>query len=235
MSLPGAPHDGASQSQRASTRRLTPKGSATRARIVELATEVFATEGYASASVRDLAARSGLSVGAIYGSFRGKADLLVAALESHITSEIEGVPTSVVARPLPEIDAYQFARHADRARLRALLLEAAVASRADDETRERVKDLIEAQIEVAVEAHEEWRDRAGVRRDFDMRSLVMLLWSADLGLGILTALGFEPPETDSWADLTRQLLLSLQAPDAQPGPPTPRPLPSSKRRPADGG
>ena len=33
-----------------SARRLTPKGEATRARIIELAAEVFATEGYAKAA-----------------------------------------------------------------------------------------------------------------------------------------------------------------------------------------
>jgi AcrR family transcriptional regulator len=206
-------------------RRLTPKGSATRARIIELATEVFATEGYAAASVRDLAARSGLSVGAIYGSFRGKADLLVEALEAHIAADIEVVPEAVAAQPLPEIDAYQFAHHPDRERLRTLLLEAAVAARSDTETRERVNDMIEAQLELAVEVHEEWRDRAGVDASIDMRALVTLLWSADLGLGVLEALGVAAPDPQAWAELTRRLLLSLQAPDADPGPPTTRPMP----------
>jgi len=55
-------------------RRLTPKGEATRNRLIDLAAEVFADEGYAAVSMRDIAARSGLSSGAIYGSFRGKAE-----------------------------------------------------------------------------------------------------------------------------------------------------------------
>ena len=36
-------------------------------------------------------------------------------------------------------------------------------------------------LEMATEAHEEWRDRAGVDPDLDMRALVLLIWSADLG------------------------------------------------------
>jgi AcrR family transcriptional regulator len=215
-----------SPAARPDSRRLTPKGEATRARIVELATEVFATEGYASASVRDLAARSGLSVGAIYGAFRGKSDLLVEALEAHIAREIEEVPEPVLDRPLPEIDAYQYAHFADRSRLRTLLLEAAVAARSDTDTRSRVHDLIAAEIDVAIDAHAEWRDEAGVDPAVDLRALVLLLWSADVGLGVLEALGVAPPDADAWADVARRLLTSLQAPDAQPRAPSRRAMPS---------
>jgi AcrR family transcriptional regulator len=226
-------NDSPAPSESLPARRLTPKGSATRARIIELATEVFASQGYASTSVRDIAARSGLSVGAIYGSFRGKADLLVAALESHIASDVEAVPNSVVQQPLPEIDAYQFAHLADRAQLRDMLLEAAVAARSDPETRDRVKELLEAQIEFSRAAHDEWSGRAGVADDVDMHALVLLLWSADLGLGVLGALGIELRDPASWADLIGRLLLSLQAPGADPGPPTPLTPPSAKRRAAE--
>jgi AcrR family transcriptional regulator len=230
VSAPAQPSDREQGREVRSGRRLTPKGTATRERIIELATEVFASDGYAAASVRDIAARSGLSIGAIYGTFRGKADLLVEALERHIARYIEDLPAGVTDQPLPDIDAWQFAHHADRERLRVLLMDAAVAARSDDETRARVHDLLEAQIGVAVEAHEEWGERAGVDGAVDMQALVMLLWSADLGLAVLGALGFDPPDPDAWAELTRRLLLSLQAPDAKPGPPTERTLPSERRR-----
>ena len=78
-------------------------------------------------------------------------------------------------------------------------------------------------IEMATEAHVEWRDRAGVDPSIDMRALVMLIWSADLGLGVLDALGVDLPDVNAWSDLMRQLLRSLEAPDAKPGSPSPRP------------
>src|SRR5439155_23848638 len=88
---------------RVPARRLTPKGEATRARLIELAAEVFADEGYAAASIRDLADRSGLSTGAIYGSFRGKADLLAEAVDATIATDVEALPAAVIQQTLPEI------------------------------------------------------------------------------------------------------------------------------------
>jgi len=219
---------GASNRKEATTdhvlpRRLTPKGEATRARLIELAAEVFAEEGYAAASIRDLADRSGLSSGAIYGTFRGKADLLAAAVDALIASDVEALPAAVIQQTLPEIDAYQYEHAPERARLRALLLEAAVAARADPDVRARLRDAMVPRIDMATEAHEEWRDRAGVDPSIDMRALVTLIWSADLGLGVLNAMGVELPNAEAWSDLMRRLLKSFEAPDAQPGPPTPRP------------
>jgi AcrR family transcriptional regulator len=211
-------------------RRLTPKGEATRARLIELAAQLFADEGYAAASVRDLAERSGLSSGAIYGTFRSKAELLAAAVDAIIASDVEALPLSVTQRTLPEIDAYQYEHAPKRDRLRALLLEAAVAARADPEVRERLRDTMTPHIEMATEVHEEWRDRAGVERSLDMRALVLLIWSADLGLAVLDAMGLERPDPTSWSELVRRLLASLEAPGARPGAPSPRPRPRMRRR-----
>ena len=89
---------------RVASRRLTPKGEATRARLIELAAHIFAEEGYAAASIRDIAHRSGLSSGAIYGTFRGKADLLAEVVDATVASDVETLPIAVLALTLPEID-----------------------------------------------------------------------------------------------------------------------------------
>ena len=212
----------------AEPRRLTPKGEATRARLIELAADVFANEGYGAASIRDLADRSGLSSGAIYGTFRGKADLLAEAVDTVIASDEASLPSSVIEEmSLPDIDAYQYQNIIQRDRFRALLLEAAVAARTDPDVKERLNEAVAPHIEMATDAHIEWQERAGVDRDLDMRALVLLLWSADLGLAILDAMGFERPDPHTWAQLMRQLLKSLETPGADPGAPTPRP---TKRR-----
>jgi AcrR family transcriptional regulator len=212
------------------TRRLTPKGEATRARIIEQAVEVFVANGYSNASVRDLAFRTGVSSGAIYGTFRGKADLLAAAVDAIIASDVEALPFAVTQRTLPEIDAYQYEHVAERARLRALLLEAAVAARTQPDVRERLRDAMAPHLEMATEAHEEWRERAGVDPHLDMHALVLLIWSADLGVAVLDAMGIELPDPKVWAELMRRMLTGLEAPDARPGAPTPRPATRSARR-----
>jgi AcrR family transcriptional regulator len=216
--------------ERIESRRLTPKGEATRARIIEQAVEAFAANGYANASVRDLAFRTGLSSGAIYGSFRGKADLLAAAVDAIIASDVEALPFPVTQRTLPEIDAYQYEHVAQRARLRALLLEAAVAARTERDVRERLRDAMGPHLQMATEVHEEWRDRAGVDPELDMHALVLLIWSADLGVAVLDAMGIDLPDPKVWAELMRRMLTGLEAPDAKPGAPSPRPTKRSARR-----
>jgi hypothetical protein len=113
---------------------------------------------------------------------------------------------------LPEIDAYQYATldHPARARFRALLLEAAVAARSDPEVRERLRDTINARLDVWAGAHEEWGDERGIDADINMRALLVLLVSADLGLGVLEALGADVPPPDEWAALIRALLGALE-------------------------
>lgn len=53
-----------------------------RERIVRAATVVFAEKGYHGATIADVVARSGLSVGAIYTHFRGKDELFLLACDS---------------------------------------------------------------------------------------------------------------------------------------------------------
>src|ERR1700752_1866279 len=48
-----------------------------RERIIRAATAVFAEKGYHRATIADVVARSGLSVGAIYTHFRGKDELFL--------------------------------------------------------------------------------------------------------------------------------------------------------------
>jgi len=61
-------------------------GVETRQRLVEAAVEVFAERGYHAATLSEIAARAGLTTGAVYSTFGSKKALLVAAC-SQETSE----------------------------------------------------------------------------------------------------------------------------------------------------
>src|ERR687894_1954804 len=63
----------------------------TRDRLLAAAGEVFAEKGYDRAGVQEIARRAGFTTGAIYGRFRGKADLLLAAVESQSDDEFEAL------------------------------------------------------------------------------------------------------------------------------------------------
>lgn len=56
---------------------------AKRAAILRAAVEVFAERGYAGARMREVAQRAGVADGTPYLYFRGKEELLIAALEEH--------------------------------------------------------------------------------------------------------------------------------------------------------
>ena len=55
--------------------RPADRGAATRSGLLSAAREVFTRQGYAQASVADIVARAGASVGSLYHHFSGKADL----------------------------------------------------------------------------------------------------------------------------------------------------------------
>ena len=67
------------------------KSDVSRERILEAATELFATRGYAGAGVDRLAERSGIAKTAIYYHFGNKEGLLAAVLERAATQWIDGI------------------------------------------------------------------------------------------------------------------------------------------------
>ena len=108
-------------------RRVAEKALATRAALIELAAELFSNEGYIQTSIRDIAKRGQLTTGAIYGHFRGKADLLAEAISKRTAEELEaqafGLPEPDYVGTLTRLS-YQYPK---RRRLRALLVQGAAA------------------------------------------------------------------------------------------------------------
>src|SRR3954451_14631928 len=112
----------------------------TRERLIDAAARVFAEKGYDRAGVQEIARRAGLTTGAIYGRFQGKAELLQAAIESRTTDELDelfashafdGHATDI----LKIVGAHLVAPTWDDPEEGALLLEAFVAARRDSEVR----------------------------------------------------------------------------------------------------
>ena len=56
----------------------------TRQRLIDAAAEVFAQRGYGPPTLDEIAERAGLTKGAVYSNFSGKADLAIAVLDSRI-------------------------------------------------------------------------------------------------------------------------------------------------------
>src|SRR4051812_25333855 len=136
------------------------KALATRATLVELAADLFAEQGYVQTSIRDIARRGEVTSGAIYGHFRNKADLLVAAINKRTKEELEdrtmgkGGGSDYV-----DVLTKSATRYKERRRLRALIVQGAAASQTDDETRETLLEEQLSHLNTWIEGYERDRDR----------------------------------------------------------------------------
>jgi AcrR family transcriptional regulator len=74
----------------APTRRISREEAQarTRARLLVAADEVFSERGFFAASVEEIAARAGFSVGAVYSNFETKGDLFLALFQEHIAEQL---------------------------------------------------------------------------------------------------------------------------------------------------
>ena len=190
---------------------------ATRAALVELATEMFAESGYIQTSIRDIARKASMTSGAIYGHFRNKADLLVEAINERTAVELEAQSMGLggdsdyvdtltrLARDFPK-----------RRRLRALILQGAAASITDEETRRRLRDEQLSHLTVWIKGYEADRERLGIHPDVDLQAAVVYTWAAELGLGVLEAIGIEPRSRKGWADVHNRMARSLRLEPDQP-------------------
>jgi AcrR family transcriptional regulator len=64
-------------------------GSTPREAVVDAAAKVFLRDGFQAASVRQIASEAGMTTGAVYSSFEGKADLFLAVLEEKLDPRLE--------------------------------------------------------------------------------------------------------------------------------------------------
>jgi AcrR family transcriptional regulator len=190
--------------------KAAPAARTTREQLIDLAAEVFASEGYASASVRDLGRRLGVTSGALYGNFRGKADLLAEAVDTRLTTDLWDLPDDVVEQSLAEMVAYQFAHYKSREQLMSLLLEGALAARGDAEVKERLHDTLGERLSASARAFRSRRDAEGFDPALNLDAVVKIIWSIEIGLRALSTLGFQTPSQKDSADVVRHFMQGLQ-------------------------
>jgi len=181
-------------------------------RLLDAAAEVFAERGYDRAGVAEIARRAGVTTGAIYSRYAGKAELLVAALDCRTSDELdslfadhrfEGRPTDVLA--IAGSHLVQRSADADS----ALLNEAFIAARRDPavaalmrtrvmERRERLREVIDAA-----------KRSGGIRADLDTEALVTFCHALGFGFLLLESADVPMPDTGPWQQLIAHLIDAL--------------------------
>jgi AcrR family transcriptional regulator len=179
-----------------------------REKLLDLASEVFAEEGYAAASVRDIAARTDLTSGAIYGNFGSKANLLLAAIDAHIAEELVQEPPEGISR-IADVLADLYERYPERRQLRALLVEGATAGRSDQEVRDRLAADQSQRLAVWADIYRTWQERGEIAADIDLNAALTVLWAMELGLGVLEAMGVPLPDGEQLGEVVRRQVEGL--------------------------
>jgi AcrR family transcriptional regulator len=192
------------------TAPLSDKARTTRAALVHSASEMFEESGYGAVSVRDLARRTRLTSGAIYGHFRNKADLLAAAIADRIATDLEAPHYGTGG--LIAYLARQWRAYRSRAGLRALLIEGAHAAHIDPDVRRKLGQLQQAKLDEWREIYRRLQADDDIFPEIDMDTLVTLLWATELGLGVLEAWDVELPKPGAWSSMLRTILEPLENP-----------------------
>ena len=185
----------------------------TRERLVAAAAEVFAEKGYEKAGVAEIARRAGLTTGAIYSNFSGKAELLLEAIDLRAEDEFErlfnehrfqGRATDIlqtVGSHLVEPGSTTDRPH--------LLLEAVITARRDPELASKLAARIEARAGRMAALIEEAKLDGTIDDDLDTLSLVRFCHAVSLGVLSLKALSLDLPDPEPWGRLIQQLVGAL--------------------------
>jgi len=189
------------------------------ARLLQAAADVFAERGYDRAGVAEIARRAGVTTGAIYSRFPGKAELLVAALECTTTDELdalftdhrfEGRAHDVLAVAGSHL--VQRSAEPDGDRGMALLIEAFVAARRDPAVAALLRrDVLDRQdkLRTIIEAA---KASGAISPALDTEALVTFCHALGFGFLLLDVADVPMPETAPWDQLIGHLLAALSGP-----------------------
>jgi TetR/AcrR family transcriptional regulator, repressor for uid operon len=196
------------------TSELTPPsqaGDPLRDQLLEAASRVFASQGYAGTKIMDIVRESGLSSGAVYGRFASKNDLLLAAV-------LDAVEQHSIAHRFSDRPVAEMLAEASRADLplddhEALQLEAFIAARREPSLATAITEARLRWRETIVEPLIERASSDGsASPDADFDSLVYLVQTLQLGLLVQRGAGQHAPDNDAWQRFVERLLRSMGHP-----------------------
>ena len=175
---------------------------------------MFAERGYDKAGVAEIARRAGVTTGAIYGRYPGKAELLVEAIDPHAGDELEAL----------------FADHHFQGRMEdillaagtmlvepsiegttgpSLLLEAFVAARRHPEVGRVLTERVMERQTRLTEIVEAAKADGGITGSVDTESLVTFSHALGFGFLLIEALSLPVPDAEPWTALIARLVDAL--------------------------
>ncbi len=198
----------------------TTDGDPLGARLLAAASAEFAARGYAGARVAEIARRAGVTTGAIYSRYRGKADLLAAALADATEGEFDTFFADhrfqgrmedillIAGSHLVE----QAASHEANAATPGMLLESFAAARHEPEVAAIVRSRMAERRGRLAEIVDAAKEQGGIDPSLDTEAVVTFCHAVGLGFLLLEVTDLPLPAVDDWEALIGRLV-GAAAPD----------------------
>jgi AcrR family transcriptional regulator len=190
-----------------------------RGALLDAALEEFTEKGYEAATVAGIAARAGVTTGALYAHFDGKLDLLVDSLGLRpvVGEALQAAATTARNRPWDEVSALLGEDLARRpAKRTLLLLDLIVMARRDPEVAEVLHNGLREYFDAVAGAAEMGRRMGLLDPALPSDELARMIAVISFGLLAFGALDEDPPSDAAFVQLTNALLQSDGVPDDQP-------------------
>jgi AcrR family transcriptional regulator len=180
----------------------------TRERLIEAATDVFATHGYEGTRLQDVARAAGLTTGAVYSNFRNKGELLFEAIGTRSATEIDDLLRTVHGATLPAA-LRDLGRRIVERDARALLLDAIVAARRDPDLADHLRERSQERETWLADVVREAQSEGALDRGVDPGALARLCTTIALGSLVIRALDLPMTDPDAWGDVIDRLVDSV--------------------------
>jgi AcrR family transcriptional regulator len=180
--------------------------TSTRDRLLAAAVEVFVEQGYEGARLQDIARAAGLTTGAVYANFRGKDELLFAAIGARVGVEMDSLLASGLQRE-PRAFLELLGDHIVRPQHSPpLLIDAIAAARRDQDLAAALRDRFATRERILVDVVD--RAKADGAIDPALDSDVFARFGLTLAMGalVMRTLDIDPPAEGAWHELISRLL-----------------------------
>ncbi len=178
----------------------------TRDRLLAAAVEVFVEQGYEGARLHDIARAAGLTTGAVYANFRGKDELLFAAIGARADIEMDSLLAEAQDRRPRALLELLGDRLVAARRQPPLLIDAIAAARRDDNLAVALRDRLDERERVLVGIVERAKRDRAIDASIDAEVFARFGVTLAMGALVMRTLDIEPPAEGAWHELIERLL-----------------------------
>jgi len=182
------------------------ENASTRERLLAAAVDVFIDQGFDRARLQDIARGAGLTTGAVYANFRGKAELLFEAIGARAGAEMDTLMSQARGRDARELLGFLGDRLLAPRDQVPLLLDAIAAGRRDPELAGALRQRLDARECVVIELVERAKADGAIDAEIDTAALARFCVMLAMGALVMRTMQIDPPAGDAWHDVVARVL-----------------------------